>query len=106
MAQLVKNSSAVQETQETWVWSVGQEDPMEEEMAARSNILPWQSHGQRSLPGCNPEGHKGLDTTEPLGKSTAGEMIHPVTHGVSECLNTQLSSPENAFQKVFVVKPV
>ena len=27
-------------------------------------FLPGESHGQGSLVGCNPEGHKGLDTTE------------------------------------------
>jgi len=30
MAQRVKNPSAIQETQETWVQSLGQEDPLEE----------------------------------------------------------------------------
>ena len=29
--------------------SLGQEDPMEKEMAAHSNILAWESQGQRSL---------------------------------------------------------
>ena len=39
MAQQVKNPPVIQETQETLVWSVGQEDSLEEEMAAHSNIL-------------------------------------------------------------------
>ena len=30
------------ETRETWVGSLGQEDPLEEEMAAHSNILAWK----------------------------------------------------------------
>ena len=41
----MKNPPAVQEThgavQETWVWSLGQEDPLEEGMAAHSSILAW-----------------------------------------------------------------
>ena len=37
----VKNLSAVQETQETRVQSLGQEDPLEEKMATRSTILAW-----------------------------------------------------------------
>ena len=45
MAQQIKNLPAVQETQETWIQSLGQEDPLEEEMATRSSILarkiPW-----------------------------------------------------------------
>ena len=32
----------VQETWETWVWFLGQEDPLEEEMATHSNILAWR----------------------------------------------------------------
>ena len=39
MAQGVKNPPAMQETQETWVQSLGQEDPLEEEMATHSSIL-------------------------------------------------------------------
>ena len=41
MAQQVKNLPEVQETQETWIQSLGQEDPLEEEMATRSSILAW-----------------------------------------------------------------
>ena len=33
----------VQETQETWVWSLGQEDPLEKEMAIHSSILAWRN---------------------------------------------------------------
>ena len=29
-------------------------------------FLPGESHGQRSLVGCSPQGHKESDTTEPL----------------------------------------
>ena len=32
----------VQETQETQVWSLGQEDPLESEMATHSSILAWR----------------------------------------------------------------
>ena len=39
MAQLVKNLSAMQETQETWVQSLGQEDSLKKEMATHSSIL-------------------------------------------------------------------
>ena len=39
MAQQVKNSPAVQETQETRVRFLGQEDPLEEEIATHSSIL-------------------------------------------------------------------
>ena len=39
MAQGVKNLPAMQETQETQVQSLGQENPLEEEMATHSSIL-------------------------------------------------------------------
>ena len=40
MAQMLKNLSAVQETQ---VQSLGQEDPLEKAMATHSSILAWRS---------------------------------------------------------------
>ena len=39
-AQRVKRLSAMQET---WVRSLGQEDPLEKEMATHFSILPWKS---------------------------------------------------------------
>ena len=38
----IKNLPAVQETQKTWVWSQGWEDPPEKEMATHSSILAWK----------------------------------------------------------------
>ena len=32
----------MQETQETWVQSLGLEDPLEKEMATHSSILAWE----------------------------------------------------------------
>ena len=61
VAHLVKNLPAMQEN---WVRFLGQEDPLEEEMATRSSILPGESHGQKSLVGHSPWGHKESDTTE------------------------------------------
>ena len=54
----------MQETQETWVWSLGREDPLEEEWPPASVFLPGKSHGQRSLAGHSPQGHKELDVTQ------------------------------------------
>ena len=48
----------MQETQETQVLSLGQEEPLEEEMAAHSSVLAGESHGQRSLAGYSPRGHR------------------------------------------------
>ena len=38
----VKNLPAMQETQETWVRSLGQVDPLEEEMATHPSTLAWR----------------------------------------------------------------
>ena len=50
--------------QETWVRSLGQEDPVEKEWQPTPLFLPGEFHGQRSLESCNPWGCKELDTTE------------------------------------------
>ena len=39
VAQMVKNLLAMWET---WVWSLGWEDPLEEEMATHSSVLAWR----------------------------------------------------------------
>ena len=42
MAQWVKNPPALQETQETQVQSLGQEDLLEEGITTQSSILAWR----------------------------------------------------------------
>ena len=37
-----KNLPEMQETQEIWILSLGQKDPLDEEMATCSNILAWR----------------------------------------------------------------
>ena len=59
----VKNPPAMQELQETWVRSLGWEDPLEKGMATTPVFLPGESHGQRSLVGYNPQGHKESNMT-------------------------------------------
>ena len=61
VAQTVKH---LPEIRETWVWFLGWEVPLEKEMATHSNTLAGKSHGQRSLVGYGPWGHKESDTTE------------------------------------------
>ena len=39
---MIKNLPTMQESQEMWVRSLGQEDPLEEEMAPHSSILAWK----------------------------------------------------------------
>ena len=61
LAQLVKNLPAMQET---WVRSLGQEDPLENEMATHSSILAWRIPWMEELGGLQFMGRKELDMTE------------------------------------------
>ena len=56
VVQMVKNPTVMQQT---WVRSLGWEDPMEKGMTMHSVFLPRESHGQRSLVGYRSRG----DTT-------------------------------------------
>ena len=62
VVQTVKNPPAMKET---WVLSLGSEEPLEKGMATPV-FLPGESHGQRSLAGYSPRCCKELDTTERL----------------------------------------
>ena len=65
VTQMVKN---LPEMQETWIRSLGWEDPVEEGIVTHSSILTMEnSHGQRSLVGY-------MDTTERL--STAQHITY------------------------------
>ena len=57
---MVKNP--VQETQETWVQSLGREDPLEKEWQPIPVFLPRKFYGQRSLVDYSPWDCKELDT--------------------------------------------
>ena len=61
MAQLVKNLPAMQET---WVQSLGWEDPLEKGKTTPSSILAWRVPWTIQSMGC-----KELDTTEQLSLS-------------------------------------
>ena len=62
MVLVVKNLPASAETQEIWVGSLVQEDPLEKEMATRSSILyskiPWTEElGRATVHGLQRVGH-------------------------------------------------
>ena len=62
VSQMVKNPPAMQET---WVLSLGWEDPLGEGMAKPTPVfLPGESHVRRRLVGYSPWGCKESDTTE------------------------------------------
>ena len=60
---MVKNLPA---TQETWVGSLGQEDPLEKGMATHSSILAWRVPWTEEPGRLQLQGHKESDTTEQL----------------------------------------
>ena len=61
VAQRIKHLPAMQEP---WVRSLGWEDPWRRKWQPILVFLPGESHGQRSLVGYSPWGHKESDTTE------------------------------------------
>ena len=72
MAQIVKNLPAMQET---WVQSLGQEDPLEKEMVTHSSILAWRIPWTEESGGLQPIGLQESDTTKQLDTHT-----HTHTH--------------------------
>ena len=71
MAQIVKNSPATQEMQETWVQSLAWKDTLEEGMQPTSVFLPGEFHGQRSLEGYDPWDCTESDTNDVTEQSAA-----------------------------------
>ena len=60
MAQLLKNLPAMQKT---WVQSLGQEDPLEKEMATHPSILAWKSPWTKEPGGLQSMGSEETETT-------------------------------------------
>ena len=54
----------MQEAEETLVLSLGQEDPLEEDMATHSSILAWRIPRTEEPGGRQSTGHKESDSTE------------------------------------------
>jgi len=61
VAQMVKNLPAMWET---WVRSLGREDPLERGMATHSSILAWRIPWTEEPGGLQSMGLKELDTAE------------------------------------------
>ena len=55
---MVKNLPAMKET---WVQSLGKEEPQEKEMATHSSILAWRIPRTEESGGYSPQGHKEPD---------------------------------------------
>ena len=67
--------------QETWVWFLGWEDPLEKDMATHSSILAWRIPWTEEPGGLQSMGLQELGTTEKLSTHT---HTHAHTHsGIS-----------------------
>ena len=71
---VVKNLPTNAEMHETQFWSLGREDPLEEEMATRSRILAWKIPWMEEPGGLQSTGHKESEVTEWL--SMRNYQIH------------------------------
>ena len=60
--------------QETWVQSLGEEDPLEKGMATNSSVLAWEIPRTKEPGGYSPWGCKEYDGTEQLTR------VHVHTH--------------------------
>ena len=78
MAQRLKHLPAMWET---WVRSLGQEDPLEKEMATPSSILAWEIPWTRSLAGYSPRVAKNRirlsDKKKKKEKGKSGRVYTP-----------------------------
>ena len=73
VAQTVKNLPA---TWETWLQSLGWEDPLEESMATHSNILAWRIPMDRGAWRATVPGITESDTTERLSTAQGHSMFN------------------------------
>ena len=75
MAQTVKHLPAMQET---WVRSLGQEDPLEKEMATHSRTLAWKIPWTEEPEGYSPWDRKESDMTEQLHQKKKKQTQKPI----------------------------
>ena len=74
VAQMVKNLPVMQET---WVWSLGWEEPLEgrREWLPTPVFLSGESHGQKRLAGYNPLGNESLYCFHSSLENSASKII-------------------------------
>ena len=69
VAQMVEKPPAMQET---WVWSLGQDDPLEKEMATHSSILAWR------IPQTEETGGLWSTGSQRVGRNRNGNSMLPM----------------------------
>ena len=85
--------------QETWVQSLGCEDPLKKEMATHSSILAWKIHGQMSLAGYSPWGYKVSDTTEWLNHHP--KYVSSSYNSIEKSQTTWLKDEQKTWTDIF-----
>ena len=81
---MVKNLRAMPET---WVRSLGWEDPLEEGMATHSSVLAWRIPGTEESVGCRLWGRTESDMTESTYQQQQQQATkHSTVHNVCICL--------------------
>ena len=84
--------------QNTWVQSLGWEDPLEKERQPIPVLLPGESHGGRSLVGYNPRDRKELDTAERLHFTSLHFCHSGAEHGTQTKDQATWVSPGNLLE--------
>ena len=98
VAQMVKILAAMQEIQ---VWSLSQEDPLEKGMVSTLVLLTGEFHGQRSLAGYSPRGHKELDMTEWLTLSLQTTLTETGSHSKVNTLSTTVPFCNLLYKEIY-----
>ena len=89
-AQMVK---CLPTMRDTWVQSLGQEDPGRRKWQPTPVLLPRKFHGQRSLVGYSPWGRKELDITEWLHFGFISKVPEAVCHSLLQWTMLCRNSP-------------
>ena len=92
MTQMVKNLPAVQET---WVQSLGRENPLEKDMATHSSILALRILCTESLVGYSPWGCKELNTNVQLTDTHTHTHTHTHTFLTDLLLTASVATSYN-----------
>ena len=73
--------------QETWVWSLGREDPLEKEMATHSSILAWRISWTEEPGGLQSMGSQRVrhDWTTNTPTCCTKDIVYMERHNVDNC---------------------
>ena len=90
---VVKNLLPVQEMHETWVQSLVQEDPLEEEMATHSRILVWK------IPWTEEPGRLQYSSVQYMGLQKSQTQLNS-RHGKQKSIVSLYTNNEKSGKKI------